>query len=41
MTNPDIARRLVLYPRTVQTHVSHILQKTQLRSRVEIDARFV
>jgi DNA-binding NarL/FixJ family response regulator len=23
-------------PRTVQTHVSHILQKTGLRSRVEV-----
>jgi DNA-binding NarL/FixJ family response regulator len=38
MTNPEIARRLYLSPRTVQTHVSHILQKTNLRSRVEIAA---
>jgi FixJ family two-component response regulator len=36
---PDIGTRLFISPRTVQTHVSHILQKTGLRSRVEI-ARF-
>jgi DNA-binding CsgD family transcriptional regulator len=36
LTNPQIAAELFLSPRTVQTHVSHILQKTQLRSRVEI-----
>ncbi|MCW2529405.1 MAG: putative LuxR family transcriptional regulator, partial [Pseudonocardiales bacterium] len=36
MTNPQIAGQLFLSPRTVQTHVSHILQKTQLRSRIEI-----
>jgi DNA-binding NarL/FixJ family response regulator len=38
LTNPEIARRLFLSPRTVQTHVSHILQKTGLRSRVDIAA---
>jgi DNA-binding CsgD family transcriptional regulator len=38
LSNPAIARRLYLSPRTVQTHVSHILQKTDLRSRVEIAA---
>jgi DNA-binding CsgD family transcriptional regulator len=38
LTNPEIARRLFLSPRTVQTHVSHILQKTNLRSRVDIAA---
>ncbi len=37
-TNPEIARQLFLSPRTVQTHVSHILRKTDLRSRVEIAA---
>ena len=40
MTNREIGTRLFVSPRTVQTHVSHILQKTGLRSRVEI-ARFV
>jgi DNA-binding CsgD family transcriptional regulator len=36
MTNREIGTRLFVSPRTVQTHVSHILQKTGLRSRVEI-----
>jgi len=35
-SNPDIARQLVLSAHTVRTHVSHILTKLQLRSRVEI-----
>jgi DNA-binding CsgD family transcriptional regulator len=39
LTNREIGARLFVSPRTVQTHVSHILQKTGLRSRVEI-ARF-
>jgi DNA-binding CsgD family transcriptional regulator len=39
LTNREIGSRLFVSPRTVQTHVSHILQKTGLRSRVDI-ARF-
>jgi DNA-binding NarL/FixJ family response regulator len=39
LTNREIGARMFVSPRTVQTHVSHILQKTGLRSRVEI-ARF-
>jgi DNA-binding CsgD family transcriptional regulator len=39
LTNREIGTRMFVSPRTVQTHVSHILQKTGLRSRVEI-ARF-
>lgn len=35
-TNPEIAARLYVSPRTVQTHVSHILAKLGVRSRVEI-----
>jgi DNA-binding CsgD family transcriptional regulator len=36
LTNREVGTRLFVSPRTVQTHVSHILQKTGLRSRVEI-----
>jgi DNA-binding CsgD family transcriptional regulator len=36
LTNREIGTRLFVSPRTVQAHVSHILQKTGLRSRVEI-----
>ena len=39
LTNREIGTRLFVSPRTVQTHVSHILQKTGLHSRVQI-ARF-
>ncbi|MEV5539887.1 AAA family ATPase [Saccharopolyspora shandongensis] len=34
--NAEIAKRLYISPRTVQTHVSHILHKLDVRSRVEI-----
>jgi len=36
LSNPDIAAKLYLSRRTVQTHVSHILGKLGLRSRVEL-----
>lgn len=35
-SNPDIANELLLSRRTVQTHVSHILAKLNVRSRVEV-----
>ena len=38
LTNREIAARLYISPRTVQSHVSHILDKTGLRSRVEVAA---
>ncbi|MDQ1304300.1 MAG: hypothetical protein QG671_127 [Actinomycetota bacterium] len=36
LSNPEIAKELVLSPRTVQSHVSHILAKLGGRSRAEI-----
>jgi DNA-binding CsgD family transcriptional regulator len=38
LTSPQVAARLYISPRTVQTHVSHILRKLGLRSRVELAA---
>jgi DNA-binding CsgD family transcriptional regulator len=40
MSNPDIASELFLSRRTVQTHVSNILTKLQLRSRVDVVREF-
>ncbi|AZG47871.1 helix-turn-helix transcriptional regulator [Gordonia insulae] len=37
-SGPDIAARLFMSPRTVQTHVSHVLGKLGLRTRVELAA---
>jgi DNA-binding CsgD family transcriptional regulator len=36
MSNPQIAEKLFLSKRTVQTHVSHILTKLELHSRTDI-----
>ena len=36
LSNPQIAARLYLSPRTVSTHVSHILTKLGVRSRIDI-----
>jgi DNA-binding CsgD family transcriptional regulator len=36
MSNPEIAAQLFLSRRTVQTHVSHILAKLDLHSRIDI-----
>jgi DNA-binding CsgD family transcriptional regulator len=39
LRNPEIAVRLGISRRTVQTHVSHALEKLQLGSRVELAVR--
>lgn len=39
LTNPDIAAHLGISRRTVQTHVSHALDKLQVGSRVELAVR--
>ena len=36
LSNPDIAARLLLSRRTVATHVSHILKKLDVHSRIDI-----
>jgi DNA-binding CsgD family transcriptional regulator len=41
LTNAEIAQRLFISRRTVETHVSHALVKTGLRSRVELGAEAV
>ncbi|MFD0598214.1 helix-turn-helix transcriptional regulator [Catellatospora coxensis] len=36
MSNPDIAAELFVTRNTVQTHVSRVLTKLQMRSRIEL-----
>jgi DNA-binding NarL/FixJ family response regulator len=38
LPGPAIARQLHLSPRTVQTHVSHVLAKLDVANRVELAA---
>jgi DNA-binding CsgD family transcriptional regulator len=36
LTNPEIARRMFVSPRTVSTHLKHIFKKLGITSRVEL-----
>ena len=38
LSNPDIAARLVISPRTAETHVQHIMVKLGLTARAQIAA---
>ncbi|MEU9118792.1 LuxR C-terminal-related transcriptional regulator [Streptomyces sp. NPDC048506] len=40
-SNPEIATRMCISRRTVSTHVSHILQKLQMSSRIELAAEVI
>lgn len=41
LTSPQVAARLFVSPRTIQTHISHVLRKLGLHSRVELAAAVV
>jgi DNA-binding NarL/FixJ family response regulator len=39
LTNAEVAERLVLSPRTVETHVANLLTKTGVRRRSDLAAK--
>ena len=39
LTNREIARRLFVSPKTVETHVGHVFDKLDVHSRVEAAGR--
>jgi predicted ATPase/class 3 adenylate cyclase/DNA-binding CsgD family transcriptional regulator len=41
LSNPEIARRLICSPRTVQAHLTHIFTKLSVTSRAELTARAI
>lgn len=40
LTNRDVAARLFLSPKTIETHLSHVFRKTGVRTRAELAHRF-
>jgi DNA-binding CsgD family transcriptional regulator len=40
LTNRDVAARLFLSPKTIETHLAHVFQKTGVRTRAELAHRF-
>jgi DNA-binding CsgD family transcriptional regulator len=41
LTNPQVAERMFVSPRTVKTHVAHIFRKLDVHSRAELTAEAV
>ena len=40
LTNREVARRLFLSPKTIETHLGHVFRKTSVRTRAELAHRF-
>jgi DNA-binding CsgD family transcriptional regulator len=40
LTNREVAARLFLSPKTIETHLAHVFQKTGVRTRAELAHRF-
>jgi DNA-binding CsgD family transcriptional regulator len=40
LTNRDVAARLFLSPKTIETHLAHVFRKTGVRTRAELAHRF-
>jgi DNA-binding CsgD family transcriptional regulator len=40
LTNREVATRLFLSPKTIETHLAHVFRKTEVRTRAELAHRF-